>query len=88
MSTNYNERKIPSSWGPVVAILLTLGGMGFLILGSILYASPTATLQPLAGIGLLTAGAVCFVIFSVLLLLKRKFLFPPQQKTPASRRDY
>jgi uncharacterized membrane protein len=77
MSTNSNYRRYPSSWGPVVAVLLILGGMGLLILGSILYASPIETRQPLAGMALLIAGAICLVTFALLLLLKRKFLFPP-----------
>jgi len=34
MSTNPNYRKYPSSWGPVVAVLLILGGMTLLIIGS------------------------------------------------------
>jgi hypothetical protein len=34
MSTNPNYRKYPSSWGPVVAILLIIGGMALLITGS------------------------------------------------------
>lgn len=34
MSTNPNYRKYPSSWGPVVAGLLILGGMTLLIIGS------------------------------------------------------
>jgi hypothetical protein len=34
MSTNPNYRRFPSSWGPVVAVLLILGGMTLLITGS------------------------------------------------------
>jgi Na+-translocating ferredoxin:NAD+ oxidoreductase RnfD subunit len=34
MSTNPNYRRYPSSWGPVVAVLLILGGMALLIIGS------------------------------------------------------
>jgi hypothetical protein len=34
MSTNPNYRKYPTSWGPVVATLLTIGGMALLITGS------------------------------------------------------
>jgi predicted permease len=34
MSTNPNYRRYPSSWGPVVAFLLIIGGMALLILGS------------------------------------------------------
>jgi hypothetical protein len=32
--TNPNYRRYPSSWGPVVAVLLVLGGMALLIIGS------------------------------------------------------
>lgn len=34
MSTNPNYRRYPSSWGPVAAVLLILGGMILLIIGS------------------------------------------------------
>jgi predicted permease len=34
MSTNPNYRKYPSSWGPVVAVLLIIGGMASAIIGS------------------------------------------------------
>jgi succinate-acetate transporter protein len=34
MSTNPKGRKYPSHWGPVVAMLLIIGGMAFLITGS------------------------------------------------------
>ncbi len=34
MSTNPNYRKYPSSWGPVVAGLLIVGGMTLVIVGS------------------------------------------------------
>jgi predicted permease len=34
MSTSPNYSKYPSSWGPVVAVLLILGGMTLLIIGS------------------------------------------------------
>lgn len=34
MSTNPNYRRFPSSWGPLVAVLLILGGMTLLIIGS------------------------------------------------------
>jgi predicted permease len=34
MSTNPNYRRFPSSWRPVVAVLLILGGMTLLIIGS------------------------------------------------------
>ncbi len=82
MSTNYNLRKMPSSWGITVTVLLIIGGMSLLILGSILYSSPTATQQPLVGMGLLIGGGLCFAIFATLLSLKRNFLFPPEKKKP------
>ncbi len=34
MSTNPNYRRYPSSWGPVVAVLLIIVGMALLIIGS------------------------------------------------------
>jgi hypothetical protein len=34
VSTNPNYRRYPSSWGPVVALLLIIGGMALLITGS------------------------------------------------------
>jgi hypothetical protein len=34
MSTNPNYRRYPSSWGPVVAVLLIIGGTALLIIGS------------------------------------------------------
>jgi hypothetical protein len=34
MSTNPNYRRYPSSWGLVIAVLLIIGGMTLLILGS------------------------------------------------------
>jgi hypothetical protein len=87
MSTNYNQRRMPSSWGIIVTVLLTIGGMSLLLLGSILYSSPTATQQPLVGMSLLIAGGVCFVIFVILLLLKRNFLFPPEKKNTHTSRN-
>jgi membrane protein implicated in regulation of membrane protease activity len=78
MSFSPKGKKFPSHWGVLVTLILTLGGMAFLFMGSILYSSPTP--QPLTGVSLLLAGGICFVIFAVLLLLKRRFLFPPQKK--------
>lgn len=71
---------MPSSWGIMVTVLLTIGGMGLLFLGSILYSSPTATQQPLVGMILMMAGGVFLVIFAILLLLERSFLFPPKKE--------
>jgi TRAP-type C4-dicarboxylate transport system permease small subunit len=73
---------MPSSWGIMVTVLLILGGMSLLLLGSILYSSPLATQwQPLVGMSLLIAGGTCFLIFVILLLVKRDFLFPPLKKS-------
>jgi hypothetical protein len=81
MSTDYNLRRMPSSWGIMVTVLLILGGMSLLVLGSILYASPTATRQPLIGVSLLLAGGVCFVIFAMLLLPEKISCFHPQKRS-------
>jgi len=73
-------KKYPSHWGVLVTALLTLGGMSFLFLGSILYSSPTATPKQLVGESLLFAGGISLGIFAVLLLLKKDFLFPPKKE--------
>jgi hypothetical protein len=84
MSFSPKGKKYPSHWGVLVTLLLTIGGMALLFLGSILYASPTATPQPLVGVSLLFAGGTCLAIFGVLLLLKKDFLFPrPKEGTEA-----
>jgi len=98
MSSNPNYRKYPSSWGPVVAVLLIIGGMTLLILGSwrlsdglngivIDYSNPfvhfsetTAAQEVTDGIIYLALGAVCFVVFIVLFITRRKFLFPPEKQ--------
>jgi hypothetical protein len=77
MSFSPKGKKFPSHWGVLVTLLLTLVGMTLLFMGSMLYYSPTP--QSLAGVSLLVAGGMCFVIFAVLLLLKKDFLFPPQK---------
>ena len=79
MSFSPKGKKYPSHWGVLVTLLLTLGGMALLFLGSIFYASPTEPLQPLAGLSLLVAGGICLAVFVILLLLKKDFLFPPQK---------
>ena len=80
MSFSPKGKKYPSHWGVLVTLLLTIGGMAFLFLGSILYASPTELHQPLVGVSLLFAGGICLAIFGVLLMLKKDFLFPPQKE--------
>jgi hypothetical protein len=80
MSFSPKGKKFPSHWGVLVTLLLTVGGMALLFLGSIIYASPTATSQPPLGLSLIVAGGTCLAIFAVLLLLKRSFLFPPQKE--------
>jgi hypothetical protein len=95
MSTYPNYRKYPSSWGPLVAVLLILGGMTLFIIGSwrlsdglngivIDYSNPfvhfsetTAAQEIIDGINELFFGAFCFIAFTVLFFIKRKFLFPP-----------
>ena len=98
MSWSPKGKKYPSHWGLVVALLLIIGVMLFLIIGSwILYAglngvvidysnpyihfSETATAQEVTdGIIYLVLGVACLVAFLVLLVKRRSFLFPPQEK--------
>jgi hypothetical protein len=81
MSTNPNYRKHLSSWGPVVVVLLTLGGITLLIFDSCTLSSETITSQEMTGgIILLVLGTMCLLIFVVLLFAKRRFLFPPEEK--------
>ncbi len=72
MSTNPNYRRYPSSWGPVVAVLLALGGMAFLIFGSWALGKAAVT----DGIILSALGVICIVAFGVLFFAKGKVLFP------------
>jgi len=74
MSTNPNYRKYPDSWGPVVALLLALGGMALLIFGGWALAQNVTS-----GILMSTLGVICLVVFVVLLLTKRNLLFPETQ---------
>jgi hypothetical protein len=85
--------KYPSSWGPVIAVLLIIAGMSLLILGSwrlsdglngivIDYSNPyvhfsetTAEQEITNGIIYLFFGALCFVVFMILLLLDEKSCF-------------
>jgi hypothetical protein len=74
MSTNPNYRKYPSSWRPVAAILLLLGGMTLLIFG-IWSLSVNIT----DGIVELLFGILFFAVFAVLFSVKRR-LFPPSER--------
>jgi hypothetical protein len=74
MSTNPNYRKYPSSWRPVAAILLLLGGMALLIFG-IWSLSVNIT----DGIVELLFGILFFAVFTVLFSVKRR-LFPPSER--------
>jgi hypothetical protein len=85
MSFSPKGKKFPSHWGVLVTLLLTLGGMTFLFLGSFFYSSPDATPQPLVGVSLLLTGGICLAIFIALLFLKRNFLFPSSKDGSTSR---
>jgi hypothetical protein len=63
----------------VVAVLLTLGGMALLIVGSMTFSSATTPQQTTGGMILLVLGAICLVIFVVLVFVRRNFLFPPEE---------
>ena len=83
----------------MVAVLLILGGMTLLIIGSwslfdglngividhtnpyIHFSETTATQETTDGIIELFFGTLCLIVFIILFLTKRKFLFPPQRNT-------
>ena len=81
----------------MVALLLTIGGMVLLILGSwrlsdglngividhtnpyVHFSETSAQQEIVDGIIELFFGAICLIIFMVLFITRRKFLFPPQK---------
>jgi hypothetical protein len=75
MSNNPNYRKYPSSWRPVAAILLLLGGTTLLIFGIW-----SLSVNISDGIIELLFGILFFAVFAVLFSVKRRFLFPPSER--------
>ena len=100
MASGPRLSRYPSNWDPVVAVLLLIGAMAFLIIGSwrlsdgingividhtnpyVHFSETTAAQEVTDGIVLLVLGVVCFVVFIVLFVKRREFLFPPSIEKP------